>query len=147
MKSAGILHTGVLAHFQAQADQLLAGDLDRFGEMFSLPLPIHSPDRLTVVFDMASGTEVLNQMRAEWAGRGIVALRPKISAIELPRGDRFRVWIDWTEIDAMGIEAPGSTIIYYCRKCPTGLRTEMMQYTYLSSPGLILDQDQIALSA
>ena len=137
----------IVAHFQAQADQLLAGDLERFVEMYSLPLPIHAPGGLTVVVDQEGGTDFLNQMRAEWARRGVVALRPDVSAIELPRANRFRVWIDWKEIDAAGVEAPGSTIIYYCRKCPTGLRTEMMQYTYLSSPGLILDQDQIALSA
>lgn len=142
-----MLQSQILAHFQAQADRLLAGDLDRFHEMFILPLPIHAPGVLTVVLDPNHGTGVLNHMRAEWAGRGVVALRPAVSAVELPKHNRFRVWIDWTEIDASGAEAPGSTIIYYCRKCPTGLRTEMMQYTHLSSPGLITDQTLIARSA
>ncbi len=142
-----MLQLQIVAHFQAQADQLLAGDLRRFGEMFSLPLPIHAPGGLTVVLDPDGGTDFLNRMRGEWAGRGVVALRPEVSAIELPKGNRFRVWIDWKEIDAAGVEAPGSTVIYYCRKCPTGLRTEMMQYTHLSSPGLIVDQQLIARSA
>lgn len=137
----------IVAHFQAQADQLLAGELDGFGEMFSLPLPIHAPGALTVVLDPVGGTDFLNRMRAEWAGRGIVALRPKVSAIELPKDNRFRVWIDWTEINSAGDEAPGSTIIYYCRKCSTGLRTEMMQYTHVSPSGQPPRQDRQARSA
>lgn len=137
----------IVAHFQAQADQLLAGDQERFVEMYSLPLPIHSPGGLTVVVDPEGGTDFLNQMRAEWAKRGVVALRPDVSAIELPKANRFRVWIDWKEIDATGVEAPGSTIIYYCRKGPTGLRTEMMQYTRIATPGLVTDQTLIARSA
>jgi len=141
------MRSQIIRHFQAQADQLLAGDLGGFGEMFSLPLPIHAPDGLTVVLDPAGGTDFLNLMRAEWAKRGVVALRPKVSAIELPKDNRFRVWIDWTEINAAGVEAPGSTIIYYCRKGPFGLRTEMVQYTRLSSPGLIMDQTMMARSA
>lgn len=142
-----MLQSQVVKHFQVQSDQLMAGTLDGFGEMFALPLPIHFPGGLTVLQGSVTGHLFLNQMRDELLGRGVVAMRPEISAIELPRDGRFRVWIDWTEITATGQELQGSSIVYFCRRVATGLRTEMMQYTHLSSPGMVAAPSPVARSA
>lgn len=142
-----MLQSQILAHFQEQANCLMAGDLQRFEDMFSLPLPIHFPNGMTVVLDQECGGQILNQIRDELLSRGVVCSRPEISAVELPKADRFRVWIDWKETTADGIEVSGPSIVYYCRKSPTGLRTEMVQYTKVASIGIATDQTVIARSA
>lgn len=141
-----MLQSQVLAHFQVQSDLLLAGALEGFGAMFTLPLPIHYPGGLTVVRPEA-GADFLMRMRNELVHRGIVGMRPVIAAMELPRAGRFRVWIDWQEITASGAAIPGSRIVYFCRNSVDGLRTEMMQYTHLSSPGLVAAPEKLPLSA
>lgn len=140
-------HSQISAHFRDQADRLLAGDLDRIGQEYSFPLPIHFPNNLAVALNLDDSSAILARRRAELVARGVVALRPSMTAIDLPRAGRFRVWVDWKEMTATGTEIRGSSAIYYCRTAATGLQTEMIQYTYVSPPGQGATQDDLALSA
>lgn len=140
-------HARISRHFRDQAARLLAGDLHRIGEEYTFPLPIHFPNDLTIAFDLEDSSTILAQRRAELMGRGIVALLPTVTAIELPRSGKFRVWIDWKEVTAQGDEIPGSSAIYYCRSVATGLQTEMIEYTHVLPPGAPPQQDRLARSA
>ena len=140
-------HSQISAHFRDQADRLLAGDLGRIAEEYSFPLPIHFPNDLAVAFTLKDSSAILAQRRAVLMARGVVALRPTVTAVDLPRAGRFRVWIDWNELTKTGAEIRGSSAIYYCRTTATGLLTEMIQYTYVSPPGQKPDSDTLALSA
>ena len=140
-------HSQVFAHFRDQADRLLSGDLDRIARDYSFPLPIHFPDDLAVAFTLEDSSAILAKRRAELVARGVVALRPTITAVDLPRAGRFRVWVDWNEQTATGTEIRASSAIYYCRSVATGLQTEMIQYTHVSPPGQRPDRDRLALSA
>jgi hypothetical protein len=140
-------HSQISAHFREQADRLLAGDLDRIAEEYAFPLPIHFPDDLAVAFTLEDSSAILAQRRAELMARGVVALRPTVTAVDMPRAGRFRVWIDWNEQTATGTEIRGSSAIYYCRTAATGLLTEMIQYTHVSPPGQRPKRDALALSA
>jgi len=142
-----MLQSRVSAHFRSQAARMLAGDLCRIGAEYTFPLPIHFPDDMTVAFDLECSSRILAQRRAELMARGVVALRPSITALELPRSGKFRVWIDWKEMSASGEETPGSSAIYYCRSVDNGLQIEMIQYTHLSPPGEKPKQDRLARSA
>ncbi|HMS94539.1 MAG TPA: hypothetical protein PKA03_04865 [Tabrizicola sp.] len=142
-----MLQSQILAHFQEQADRLVSGQLDGMGAMFALPLPIHFPSGMTIVLDPDAGQGILRQMSQELQKRGTVAARPEITAVELPKQGRFRVWIDWKETNAAGVEVTGSSILYFCRKVPTGLQTEMIQYLHVLAPGMVTDETRIARSA
>ncbi len=140
-------HSRISRHFRDQAARLLAGDLHRIEVEYTFPLPIHFPNDLTVAINLDDGCSILAQRRAELIARGIVALIPTVTAVELPRSGKFRVWIDWKEVTAVGEEIPGSSAIYYCRSAATGLQTEMIEYTHLSPPGEPPQQERLARSA
>jgi hypothetical protein len=147
LKALFMRHSEISAHFRDQADRLLAGDLNRISQEYAFPLPIHFPNDLAVAFNLEDSSAILARRRAELVARGVVALRPSITAVDLPRAGRFRVWVDWKEQTAAEAEMRGSSAIYYCRAAATGLQTEMIQYTYVSSPGQGPQQDDLALSA
>lgn len=142
-----MLQSRVSAHFQDQAARLLAGDLRRISQEYSFPLPIHFPNDLAIAYDPEARSRILEQRRAELVARGVVALKPTITAMELPRSGRFRVWIDWKERTHCGTESPESSAIYYCCSANGDLRTEMIQYTHVSLPGQPQQQDRQARSA
>lgn len=142
-----MLQSQISSHFRTQAERLIAGDLAGIAVQCSFPLPIHFPNTLTVAFTPAQRGAMLEKRRLDLVARGVVALHPDITAIDLPREGRFRVWVDWKEQTASGSEMRGSSVIYYCRAGTFGLQTEMIQYTHVSEPGQPVMPQDLALSA
>lgn len=142
-----MLFLQIATHLRSRGELLLSGQIDRLVSDYIYPLPIflhssrlviHSPDYAWLVF---------SHLRAALVERGVVALRPKVSAIDLPRAGRFRIWVDWQEI-ALPVEATRiSQAVYYCRDTGIGLQTEMVNYTHLSMPELDRRFAALALSA
>lgn len=142
-----MLYSQVLTHFQRNGALLLSGQFDRLAASYHYPLPmflhssrlvLHTPDQASTVFQ---------HLREALVGRGVVALRPKVSAIDLPRAGRFRVWVDWQEIVFPAEATRISQAVYYCRDTGIGLQTEMVNYTHLSMPELDRQFAALALSA
>jgi hypothetical protein len=77
---------------------------------------------------------VLKRLREEFHRRHIVKLSPEISALEVSRSGRFRVWVRWHEVGADASQDRVSDVIYYCRTNGDRVQTEMMDYTRLSMP-------------
>lgn len=142
-----MLQSQIFSHFRNQAERLIAGDLAGIASQYSFPLPIHFPTALTVAFNPEQSSAMLEKRRLDLVARGVVALRPNITAIDLPREGRFRVWVDWKEQTASGAEMLGSSAIYYCRARAFGLQTEMIQYTHVSESGRPVPSQDLALSA
>ena len=86
-------------------------------------------------------------LRAAYLERGVIALQPRVTAVDLPRAGRFRVWVDWHELAIPADESRLSSAIYYCRSTPAGLRTEMINYTSPTMPELSPHFAALALSA
>lgn len=142
-----MLYSQISKHLRDRAELLLSGQFDQMiaGYVFPLPIFLHAsrlviptPDHAVLVFA---------HLRAALADRGVVALRPSISAIDLPRAGRFRVWVDWQEIAFPAEATRISQAIYYCRATELGLQTEMLNYTHLSMPELDRQFAALALSA
>ncbi len=142
-----MLYSQVLTHLQTKGELMLSGQFDLLTASYHYPLPIflhssrlvlHAPDQASTVF---------RHLREALVERGVVTLRPKVSAIDLPRAGRFRVWVDWQEI-AFPVEATRvSQAVYYCRDTGIGLQTEMISYTRLSMPELDRQFAALALTA
>lgn len=142
-----MLQSQISAHFRIQGERLIAGDLASIALHYSFPLPVHFPNDLTVAFSPEQSNAMLEKRRQDLVARGVVALRPNITALDMPREGRFRVWVDWKEQTATGSEMRGSSAIYYCRAGAFGLQTEMIQYVHVSEPGQPVTQEDLALSA
>lgn len=147
LESVGIMFHEVSALLRHRADLLLQGRIDELVSGYLCPLPVDLRDQRLIVRTAAEGRAILSLLRAALLARGVVALRPTVVAIDLPRGGRFRVWVDWEELSLPGRETRRSSVVHYCRVTPSGPVTEMLSYTRLSMPELSPQFAELALSA
>jgi hypothetical protein len=142
-----VQYSQVSAFMATRADQMLSGQLEALAASYTFPLPVYLNDQPLVVASAERACAMLCLQRLSMIHRQVVALRPTVNAIDLPRNGRFRVWVDWLEL-AIPAEGSGrSSAIYYCRSREAGLQIEMVTYTRLSVPELRPQFAAIALSA
>ncbi|MFM7333682.1 MAG: hypothetical protein ACKO1H_04600 [Tabrizicola sp.] len=130
-----------------RAEQMLSGALDALADSYVYPMPVYLRDQSLVVTSPERACAMLCLQRLSMIRRKVVALRPTIVAVDLPRNGRFRVWVDWLEL-AIPAEGTGrSSAVYYCSEGPSGLKIEMVAYTQLSTPELQPQFAALAVSA
>ena len=140
-------YSQILKYLRQRGELLLSGQIDRLSADFIYPAPLFMQSSQLVITSPSHARMIFDHLRTALAERGVVALRPSISAIDLPRAGRFRVWVDWQEIAFPAEASRISQAVYYCRQTALGLRTEMLNYTYLSMPELNGQFEALALSA
>jgi hypothetical protein len=126
----------VMSELELRGQALMAGRLESISRGFTFPLASYLETRQVIVASPNDMQAVLARMREELVRRNILRVSPEISALEVPRGGRFRAWVRWHEISADRQQDRVSDVIYYSRLTETGFRTEMMHYTRLSMPEL-----------
>ena len=137
----------ISTHLRHRADLLMQGRIEELVPAYQCPLMVELGDRRLVVRTAEEGRSMLTLLRSALLARGVVALRPTVVAVDLPRRGRFRAWVDWQEL-AFPVEATRmSSAVYYCRVTPAGPVTEMLCYTRLSMPELNPQFADLALSA
>jgi hypothetical protein len=147
LKGFFAMFSQVTAHLRSRAERLMNGRIDDLSEHYIYPLPLYLASSRVIVRAPEEAAAMLRLVRAAFLERGVVALDPKVVAIDLPRAGRFRVWVDWHEL-AVPVEGTRiSSAIYYCKATPAGIRTEMVNYTHLSMPELNPQFAALALSA
>jgi hypothetical protein len=114
---------------------------------YAFPLPVFLEERLLLIGSEDQAREILDHVRLSLTARGVGKLQPKVTAVELPRGGRYRVWVDWHEIGGSPDGAGLSQAIYYCRETRDGLRIEMVNYTRLGHCGRDQQIEVLALTA
>jgi hypothetical protein len=137
----------VQTHLRNRADLLMSGQLSRLVNDYSFPLPVHLTDSRVILRTAEEAQAMLSVLRMALLARGVVALRPRVTAVDLPHRGRFRAWVDWEEQAVPGEETRVSSAIYYFQVGALGLRTEMIVYTRLSMPELNPQFAALALSA
>jgi hypothetical protein len=114
---------------------------------YCFPLPVHLDNSRVIVRNPDEATAMLRLQRTAFVECGVIALTPSVTAMDLPRKGRFRIWVDWHELTVSGHGPLQSKVIYYCRQTPTGFKIEMVDYTRLSMPELQTHFAALALSA
>jgi len=147
LKGVLVSFAQILALLQGRSECLLSGQLDPLLCGFTYPLPIYVPTRRIVLGNVEEARSFCQVIRTALCDRGVMALQPKVTAMELPRGGRFRVWVDWYEL-AMPVEGTRLTsATYYLKAGSAGLKTEMIAYTSLSMPEVCAQVEDLMLSA
>jgi len=141
------MYSTVASQLSCRAAWLLAGQFDRIAAQYLYPLPVHLGASRVIVRSAAEATAMLRLQRAACLERGVVALTPRLAAMDLPRDGRLRIWVDWHERTLPGRGARLSTSIYYCRQTPAGFRIEMISCPRLAMPELEPHFAALALSA
>ena len=137
----------ITSHLRRRGELLLSNQVATLLSDFDFPLPVFLGSRRLILTSPDQGWQVFEHLRKAYVDRGVVMLRPTVSAVEMPRAGRFRVWVDWQEIAFPAEASRVSQAVYYCRQTPLGLRTEMLNYTHLSMPELNGQFEALALSA
>jgi len=130
-----------------RAAKLLSGQLDDLAAEYIYPLPLDLGRHRVIVRNADEGRAMLGLLRSAMIDRGVVQLRAQLKAMDIVRGGRMRVWVDWHECALSEEESRRSSALYYCRVTPYGLRTEMVAYTRLSMPELNPQFAALALTA
>ena len=141
------MHSHIAAQLRFRGELLLAGRIEELLENYIFPLPIFLPDERVLLSGQQEALLFFSLMRQALLRDGIVALRPEVRAVELPRGRRFRVWVDWNELTLTGGAGRSSSAIYFCRATALGPQVEMVNYTRASMPDLAQQFEALALSA
>jgi hypothetical protein len=137
----------VASQLRNRAAWLMAEHYDRIMAEYCFPLPVHLDTSRVIVRSAEEARAMLRLQRATFLERGVIALKPSVTATDLPRGGRFRIWVDWHELRVSDQTPLQSKAIYYCRQTPSGFQIEMIDYTRLSMPELQTQFAALALSA
>lgn len=141
------MHSQIEAHFRSRGDLLVAGRIDAFLDNYVFPLPIFLPTERLLLSGPQEARVLFALMREALIRNRIVALRPEVRAVELPRAGRFRVWVTWHEVPMQDGVPRSSSAIYFCRVTSLGSRVEMVNYTQVSMPELAQQYEALAMSA
>lgn len=137
----------ISAHLSRRGDLLLSGQIGTLLSTYTFPLPVFLEERLMLIGSEEQACEILGHLRLSLTARGIGRLQPKVTAVELPRAGRYRVWVDWTEVGSGTDSESLSQAVYYCRETDGGLRIEMVNYTRLPHGGRDRQIEVLALTA
>lgn len=122
----------VSALFGRLGGLFVEGRLREMTAFWSFPCPIEMDGRLVVMRDPPELEDFFATRRAKAMEVGLTAFEPRISAIEMPRQGRFRVWMRWAHTfgNVCLLDENGS--VYYLSRRPMGdLTIEMMDIVIL----------------
>jgi hypothetical protein len=131
LKGVSMAVSLITAHVFRRGDLLLSGQIDTLLSTYAFPLPVFLEERLLLIGNEDQAREILDHLRLSLKDRGIGKMEPKVTAVELPRAGRYRVWVDWNELGAPSGDPGLTQAIYYCRETKDGIRIEMVNYTRL----------------
>ncbi|OYW60066.1 MAG: hypothetical protein B7Z10_08045 [Rhodobacterales bacterium 32-66-7] len=137
----------ILDLLRNRGEMLISGEVEPLMAEFVFPLPIYLPGRRIVLTSTKQARPYCEVVRTALCDRGVVALRPRVTAMELPRGGRFRVWVDWYEL-ALPVQGTRLTsAVYFMKSGAAGPLTEMISYESPSMPEVCARVEDLMLSA
>ena len=124
----------VTAFFVAMGEDFVAGRLGEVVQAWSFPCPVEIDGQLVVMRNSDAFEAYLAQRHSAVLAAGLTALKPRVSAIEMPRKGRFRVWLRWTSHFGDRTQDENHGTVYFMAFRPDGrLTIEMMDLVQLPS--------------
>lgn len=124
----------VSALMQWRSDLLFAGRYEDLAQEYRLPLVLYLKERPMVIHDTDQLVAVMAQLQASRRQRGIASVRSEVTAMDLPRNGRFRVWVRHHEIDVKGRVVTQSDSVQYCCETVQGIKGVMVEFGRCSIP-------------
>jgi hypothetical protein len=132
MEAASRRPLGVTAFFTLLSQRFVEGRLGEMAASWTFPCPIEINGQLVVMRSPEVLEAHLAKRRAASLAAGLVGMRPRISAIEMPRNGRFRVWLRWVLDFGDHVEEEDHGTVYFMTVSPGGrLTIEMMDVVQL----------------
>ena len=140
-------YSQITAQMRRRADGLLAGRFDDLLKDYTFPVPVDLLSTRVIARNAQEIRAMLALQRQSMIDRGVTVLEPEVTAMDLPRAGRLRVWVDWHEIAPAADGARVSSAVYFCSIEGKALRIHMIEYLRLSSPELDTQFAALALTA
>jgi len=122
------------AFFGLLGEHFVAGRLGEAAQAWSFPCPVEIDGELVVMRSPEVFQAYLADQRAVALAAGLTAMTPRVSAIEMPRNGRFRVWLRWVSHFGDRVEEEDHGTVYFMAFRPDGrLTIEMMDIVQLPS--------------
>ncbi len=128
------MYDKVCALIQWRSDLAMAGRFDDLAREFALPLVMYLEDRRMVVQSHEQLAGFLVRLQEARRASGVVQVQSGLTALELPRNGRFRIWVRHHQMDGLGRSMSYSDAVYYTCETPQGLRTEIAEFSTCSVP-------------
>ena len=94
---------------------------------YDFPLPVLSPDRRDVLLTPQHMIDTWTATNQACRDMGCTRLSVSLLAHGLPRGQRFRLWLNHSYLDAQGRCLSGVDTIFFCRDRGYRLCIEMIE--------------------
>ena len=118
---------GVTVFFTLLGEQFAQGRLEEMTSHWAFPCPVEVDGKLVVMRGAEVFVSFLADRRRTALSQGLTAMTPRISAIEMPRKGRFRVWLRWTLHYGNHAEEEDHGVVYFMAAAWDGrLTIEMM---------------------
>jgi hypothetical protein len=127
------MNAAVHAMIARQADLLFRGDTAAMLTAFDLPLAVQHGDDMLVMATAEQFCGVMAGHRAALVATNVTGLQARMTAIELPRRGRFRVWVDLDHLRDAGIDPGADQFVLYCRQDLPDIRIELIDCIRLST--------------
>ncbi len=133
-----VRHLGATALITHLGELFMAGRFEEATRFWSFPCPIEVEGEMLVIHDACEFEAFLRRQRGRAHEAGLLALTPKVIAVELPRDDgRFRIWLRWFYSFAGRSEEAPDLSVFYMRRRPSGeLSIEMMNLVHVPAEAL-----------
>lgn len=119
---------------QWRSDLLISERFEDLSREYLFPLVVYQGDRQIVLETAEEFVAVYVQLRAAQRKLGVTKMIADITAVDLPRHGRLRVWIRYYDVDALGRKVSQTDVTQYCRETPNGLKTELVEYGRCTIP-------------
>jgi hypothetical protein len=125
---------GVTAFFSHLGEQFVEGRLEEIADRWTFPCPVEVGGQLVVMREPKVFVAYLVEQRQVALSRGLTGMKPRVSAIEMPRNGRFRVWLRWMLQYGDHVEQMDDGVVYFMSAAPGGrLSVEMMDIVHIAT--------------
>lgn len=145
--AVAVTYSQIIAQMRRRAEGLMAGNLDELVRDYSFPVLVDLQSTRVIVRNPQESRAMLALQRKMMIDRGVTRLEPEVTAMDLPRAGRLRVWVDWHELAPGHEGARVSSAVYFCSIEGAALQIQMIEYLRLSSPELNTQFAALALTA
>lgn len=129
---------GRIANLMAwRAGLLMAGCAEALAREHMYPYALYFGDRLQAIQSSAELAQTYRTIHKALTSLGAWQLEARVVALGLPKGGRFRVWVDWWAELQDGSRRLVAQTVEYMRETADGSRSEMTECSGWAPPASI----------
>lgn len=114
----------------------MSGEPEAVARLAAVPLAVHIEDSFLSLQTFEAVVRALEVQRRYFRVLRITEVRVVATALEIPRKDRFRAWVEYSFLRGSQLLPATSKVIYYGRRTEGRVVVEMVQYQTFAHPRL-----------